>query len=65
MAFANVGFVSLGLVLTQALGLLGQVLSALVIDHFGWLGSPIRRFDGGRAASLVPIVAGIALMALS
>ena len=63
VACANASFLSLGVSLTVALGLLGQTLSALVIDHAGWLGAPTVPLSRGRAGSLVLIVCGIALLA--
>ncbi|HEU4322236.1 MAG TPA: DMT family transporter [Roseiflexaceae bacterium] len=61
--FANIGVLALGVSLTLALGLLGQTLSALAIDHFGWLGAPAVPFDRRRLATVALIVAGIAVMA--
>jgi bacterial/archaeal transporter family-2 protein len=60
---ANVGFMSLGVSLTLALGLLGQTVAALVIDHFGWLGAPVVTFDRRKIGSLALIACGIAVMA--
>jgi transporter family-2 protein len=60
---ANVGFINLGVSLTLALGLLGQTVSALVIDHFGWFGAPAARFDRRKIGSLALIASGITVMA--
>jgi bacterial/archaeal transporter family-2 protein len=60
---ANVGFMSLGVSLTLALGLLGQIVSALAIDHFGWLEAPVMTFDRRKIGSLALIASGIAVMA--
>jgi bacterial/archaeal transporter family-2 protein len=60
---ANVGFMSLGVSLTLALGLLGQTISALAIDHFGWLGACVVTFDRRKIGSLALIASGIAVMA--
>jgi transporter family-2 protein len=60
---ANVGFINLGVSLTLALGLLGQTVSALVIDHFGWFGAPAVRFDRRKIGSLALIASGITVMA--
>jgi len=60
---ANLGFLHLGVSLTLALGLLGQTVSALLIDHFGWFGAPVARFDRRQIGSLALIAAGIAVMA--
>lgn len=63
VVFVNVGFINLGVSLTLALGLLGQTVSALVIDHFGWLGASVVKFDRRKIGSLALIAAGIAVMA--
>lgn len=63
VVFANVGFINLGVSLTLALGLLGQTVSALVIDHFGWFGASVVRFNRGKIGGLALITAGIAVMA--
>lgn len=60
---ANVGFMRLGVSLTLALGLLGQTVSALAIDHFGWLGACVVTFDRKKIGSLALIASGIAVMA--
>jgi transporter family-2 protein len=54
---------SLGVSLTLALGLLGQTISALAIDHFGWLGACVVTFDRRKIGSLALIASGIAVMA--
>jgi transporter family-2 protein len=63
VVFANIGFMRLGVSLTLALGLLGQTISALVIDHVGWLGSPVVKFDRRKIASLALIIVGLTIMA--
>ena len=63
IVFANVGFVTLGVALTLSLGLFGQTVSALVIDHLGWFGVLKLRFDRRRIWSLTLILSGIAIMA--
>ncbi len=60
---ANVGFMNLGVSLTLALGLLGQTVSALAIDHFGWLGASVVRSDRRKIGSLALIASGIVAMA--
>jgi bacterial/archaeal transporter family-2 protein len=60
---ANIGFMRLGVSLTVSLGLLGQIVSALAIDRFGWLGAPVVSFNRKKITSLGLIVAGIAVMA--
>ena len=43
--FNNISFAALGVSLTVSLGLLGQSLSSLVIDHFGLLGMNKALFE--------------------
>ena len=64
VAGANIGVLRLGVSLTLALGLFGQIVSALAVDHFGWLGAPVVRFDRRKIASLGLIAAGIACLAI-
>jgi transporter family-2 protein len=64
VAGANLGVLRLGVSLTLALGLFGQIVSALAVDHFGWLGAPVVRFDRRKIASLALIAAGIACLAI-
>lgn len=63
VVFVNVGFMNLGVSVPLTLGLLGQTVSALVIDHFGWFGVPTVKFDRRKIASLALIAGGIAVMA--
>jgi bacterial/archaeal transporter family-2 protein len=64
VAGANLGVLRLGVSLTLALGLFGQIVSALAVDHFGWLGAPVVSFDRRKIASLALIAAGIACLAI-
>ncbi|MBB3952420.1 transporter family-2 protein [Aureimonas jatrophae] len=54
----------LGLAGTLALGLLGQVVFALLADRFGWFGLPARRPDRRDGAALLLILSGSALIIL-
>jgi len=54
----------LGLAGTLALGLVGQVVFALLADRFGWFGLPARRPDRRDAASLLLILSGSAVIIL-
>ncbi|WP_062016308.1 DMT family transporter [Aureimonas sp. AU4] len=54
----------LGLAGTLALGLLGQVVFALLADRFGWFGLPSRRPDRRDGAALLLILSGSALIIL-
>ncbi|MBV8046087.1 MAG: DMT family transporter [Paludibacterium sp.] len=63
VVFANAGFLRLGVALTVGLGMFGQTVSAMVVDHCGWLGVPRVPFDVRKLPCLALIAAGIALMA--
>ena len=43
--FNNLTYTKLGVSLTVALGLLGQSITSILIDHFGLFGLPVIRFD--------------------
>lgn len=60
--FNNIGFLALGGLLTIALGLLGQTLTSIVIDHFGWFGLPKVKFSKKKSIGLVLMAAGIVVM---
>lgn len=53
--FVGVGATMIGI-------LSGQVLTSLIIDHFGLLGSERRKVDGYRLLALVLIIAALWLM---
>ena len=63
--FTNIGFMGLGVSLTVSLSLLGQLVTSLVIDHFGYFDMPVVKFDKKKILGLVIIIAGIYLMTLS
>jgi transporter family-2 protein len=52
----------LGTALTLATMTVGQLLAALVLDHYGWLGAPVIRMSLPRLAGAAFLLAGIALM---
>lgn len=52
----------LGTALTLATITVGQMLAALVLDHYGWLGAPVVRLSLPRALGAACLLAGIALM---
>lgn len=60
--FNNISFAALGVSLTVALGLLGQTVSSLIIDHFGLLGMKKIEFEKKKIIGLLFIMAGIAVM---
>lgn len=61
---SNLSFLKLGASLTVALGLLGQSLSAIVIDHFGLLEMQIFKFEKKKLIGLVFIILGIFIMTI-
>jgi transporter family-2 protein len=52
----------LGTALTLATITVGQMVAALVLDHYGWLGAPVVRLSLPRAIGAAFLLAGIALM---
>jgi transporter family-2 protein len=52
----------LGTALTLATITVGQMLAALVLDHYGWLGAPVLRLSVPRVLGAAFLLAGIALM---
>lgn len=62
--FNNLTYTSLGVSLTVALGLLGQSLTSILIDHFGLFGLPVSRFDKKKIVGFMIILGGIIIMAL-
>ena len=46
-----------------ALIVAGQMVAAIALDHFGWLGFPVRPLDAWRAAGALLVVAGMFLLA--
>ena len=52
----------LGTALTLATMTVGQLLAALVLDHYGWLGAPVVRLSVPRVLGAAFLLAGIALM---
>lgn len=62
--FNNATFTALGVSLTVALGLLGQSVTSIIIDHFGLFGLPVSRFDTKKILGFLIILSGIVIMAL-
>lgn len=63
--FTNASFSGLGVSLTVALSLLGQLVTSLVIDHFGYFNMNVCEFDKKKILGLVIISVGIYVMTLS
>lgn len=62
--FSNISYTHLGVSLTVALGLLGQSITALLIDHNGWFNLPFNRFNKKKIVGFIIILVGIIMMIL-
>lgn len=60
--FNNLSFPVLGVSLTLALGLLGQSLASILVDHFGLMGMKVVKFEKQKCIGLLFITLGILLM---
>lgn len=60
--FTNLSFSALGVSLPLALGLLGQSLASIIVDHFGLLGMKVTKFEKKKCIGLILIVLGIVVM---
>jgi len=60
--FSNLSFLALGASVTLALGLLGQSISSIIIDHFGLLGMKVIKFEKKKFIGLIFIAIGIFIM---
>jgi transporter family-2 protein len=52
----------LGVAVFLAIAVAGQTVTALVIDHFGWLGFDERAISPGRVLGVLLLVAGVVLV---
>jgi transporter family-2 protein len=52
----------LGTSLLLASTVVGQLLTALLIDHYGWLGAPVFRLSATRVLGAAFLMAGVLLM---
>ncbi len=62
--FNNVTFQNIGVSLTVALGLLGQSVASIIIDHYGLLGMKIDKFKKEKIVGLLLICIGVIIMTL-
>jgi len=62
--FNNLTFLKLGVSITIALGLLGQSLCSIVVDHFGLLGMNVIKFENKKYIGLFFITFGIFIMTI-
>ncbi len=59
---SNMGITALGVTATLSLTLLGQMACSMAFDQFGLMGFTKTRFKWEKAASLLLIAAGVAVM---
>lgn len=59
---SNLGVMYVGVTATLALALIGQVITSMFIDKFGWFGFPKLGFHWKKILSLVFIIAGTVVM---
>ena len=52
----------IGVALAFSLAIAGQMLVTLLIDHFGWLGVPVREINPMRVVGAAPITIGVILI---
>lgn len=52
----------LGTVLAFSLVLAGQMIAAILIDQFGWLGVSIREISWGRLAGVLLLIIGVVMI---
>ncbi|MEN2259748.1 DMT family transporter (plasmid) [Paraclostridium benzoelyticum] len=62
--FTNISFTNLGVSLTVSLALLGQLVTSIVIDHFGYFDLEINKFEKKKIIGLGIIILGIFIMTL-
>lgn len=63
--FNNLSYSALGVSLPVALGLLGQLITSLAFDHYGFLGMPKVSFNKKKFIGLLFIIIGISIMAFN
>ncbi|UOW69395.1 DMT family transporter [Paraclostridium bifermentans] len=62
--FTNISFTNLGVSLTVSLALLGQLITSIVIDHFGYFGLEVNKFEKKKTIGFGIIILGIFIMTL-
>ncbi|MCT4632034.1 MAG: DMT family transporter [Firmicutes bacterium] len=60
--FNNISFSKLGISIPLALGLLGQSLASIIIDHYGIMGMKKTRFNSKKLIGLSIISLGVIVM---
>lgn len=61
----NSSYTVLGVSIPVALGLLGQLITSLAFDHYGFLGMPKLNFNKKKFIGLLIIIIGISIMAFN
>lgn len=64
VVFTNISFLKLGASLTIAIGLLGQSVISLIVDHLGLLGAKENKFNRKKLIGLSIIIIGIIVMTI-
>lgn len=62
--FTNTSFTSLGVSLTVSLSLLGQLVTSIIVDHFGYFNLPVNKFNKKKILGFIIIIIGIYIMTL-
>ncbi|WP_042274297.1 DMT family transporter [[Clostridium] dakarense] len=62
--FSNMSFTKLGVSLTISLGLCGQLVTSIIIDHFGYFNLPVTKFNKKKIIGFVIIILGIFVMTI-
>ena len=52
----------LGVALTFGLIIAGQMFVSLILDHFGWLGVPVKPISWGKVAGALLLIAGVVVI---
>lgn len=60
----NISFKYLGVSLTIALGLLGQTITSIIIDHFGFFKMKVVKFRKEKLFGIALIIGGIIVMTM-
>ena len=61
----NITYSKIGVSLPVALGLLGQSLTSLLFDHYGFLGMPKIKFNKKKIIGIIIIIIGLCIMTFS
>lgn len=62
--FNNMCFNNLGVSLTLALGLVGQLVASAIVDHYGLFGLNVSKFKKEKIVGFIAIFAGITIMVI-